>query len=58
MGNFGEQVFFKRQYHDSGQNDFRTVITVELLDAFAGIGGDLAERINSMRKDARKTCIP
>ena len=37
-----------------GPNDFRTVVAIELLDTFARIAREFAERVNGMREHARE----
>ena len=55
MGDLGRAALRRLQLRDVGvcPNDLGAVAAVELLDAFAGVTGELAERVHGVRQDAR-----
>src|SRR5262245_43180509 len=50
----GEQVFFDVSDVGVGPDDFGPIARIQMLDALAGIAGDLAERIDRMGEHARE----
>src|SRR6266446_7499934 len=54
VGNFGRACLFELGNIRIGPNNLRAICAVELLDALAGVGRDLTERVDGIGENTRQ----